>query len=71
MAIDHTFLFAFAETLQDFLIEKLGLGTANAAALCKAYLAEDPNIVTERAELTSKKHRLDNIQKELYNFDLS
>lgn len=71
MAVDHTFLFSFATSLQAFLNEKLELGTANAASRCETYLSEDPNIVAEREELVSKKKRLESIQNELFNFGIS
>lgn len=68
MAIDNTFLFGFADSLQPFLIEKLGLASASGASRCAAYLAEDVDIVAEREELATKKRRLDAIQAEIYNF---
>ena len=71
MMIDKQFLFAFAETVQGFMIEKLGLGTPKAATRCALYLAEDPTIVARRDELTRKKARLERVQEDLDNFDLS
>lgn len=70
MTIDNEFLFAFAQSLQPFLIEKLGLGSPTASARCAAYLAEDPVVVAEREELTGRKKRLEAVQVELYNFGL-
>ncbi|KAI1791428.1 P-loop containing nucleoside triphosphate hydrolase protein [Ganoderma leucocontextum] len=70
LSIDHHFLFAFAKELQRLLFERLGLGTANAAARCSTYIAEDPTIVSTRDELTSKKKRLEAVQRALFNFGL-
>ncbi|TCD63213.1 hypothetical protein EIP91_005825 [Steccherinum ochraceum] len=70
MAIDQSFLFAFAYALQPYLIKKLGLGTATSSQRCALYLAEDPNVVAEREELTARKKRLESVQTELYNFGL-
>lgn len=70
LAIDHEFLYSFAEDLQDFLIEKLGLGSKDAAEKCAAYLAEDPHIVATREELLSRKRRLEKVQEQLLNFGL-
>ena len=56
--------------LQRLLYERLGLGTANSAARCSAYIAEDPTIVAMRDELLAKKKRLENVQKALFNFGL-
>ena len=71
MAIDNTFLFSFAEDLQPFLIEKLGLGTSTGSTRCALYLAEDVAIAAEREELSNKKKRLENIQSEISNFGLA
>ncbi len=70
MTIDANFLFALADSLQAFLIEKLGLGSQTSAMRCATYLSEDPNIVARRNELNSKKARLIAIQNELFNFGL-
>ncbi|OBZ74744.1 Interferon-induced GTP-binding protein Mx1 [Grifola frondosa] len=70
LSIDHLFLYTFAETLQAHLIDKLGLGSANAIARCTAYLAEDPYLVSMREELESRKKRMESVQKELFNFGL-
>ncbi len=70
MVIDKTFLFAFAESLQGCLIEKLGLGMPNSTTRCATYLSEEPDVVARRDELTSKKARLQTIQTELFNFGL-
>lgn len=70
LAIDHTFLYALAEALQPCLIEKLGIGAANAAERCQAYLSEDPGVVALRDELTSRRKRLESVQTELFNFGL-
>ncbi|KAH9854523.1 P-loop containing nucleoside triphosphate hydrolase protein [Lenzites betulinus] len=70
MAIDYYFLYAFEEQLHERLFERLGLGAANAAARCSAYIAEDPSVVAARDELMGKKKRLENVQRALYNFGL-
>ncbi len=70
MTIDNAFLFAFAESLQTCLIEKLGLGSPNYATRCAMYLSEDPSVVARRDELKSKKARLNTVQNELFNFGL-
>ncbi|GBE86763.1 P-loop containing nucleoside triphosphate hydrolase protein [Sparassis latifolia] len=70
LSIDHLFLYAFAEDLQAFLLNKLGLGGPNATARCEAYLVEDAGVVAAREELTSKKKRLESVQVELFNFGL-
>ncbi|PCH44638.1 hypothetical protein WOLCODRAFT_139118 [Wolfiporia cocos MD-104 SS10] len=67
LTIDHLFLYGLADTLQSFLIEKLGLGSAER---CAAYLSEDPGVVAYRKELIGKRERLDTVQKELDNFGL-
>ncbi len=70
MAIDRSFLKTFAESLQEFLIEKLGLGTPNAKVRCASYLAEDAGTATTREELKAKKKRLEDVQEQLFNFGL-
>ncbi|KZT10439.1 P-loop containing nucleoside triphosphate hydrolase protein [Laetiporus sulphureus 93-53] len=71
LAIDHTFLFAFADALQDHLIEKLGLGSEGAAARCAAYVSEDADVARMRMELSSKKDRLFSIKERLFEFEQS
>ncbi|TCD68939.1 hypothetical protein EIP91_009329 [Steccherinum ochraceum] len=68
MAIDHSFLYAFAASLQTTLISKLGLGTKNGDVRCAAYLAEDESIVATRAELEGRKKRLEGVREELFVF---
>ncbi|KAI0079853.1 hypothetical protein K474DRAFT_477367 [Panus rudis PR-1116 ss-1] len=68
MTIDHSFLFSFSESLQNRLIEKLGLGSNNSEARCTAYLAEDPKVAAERDEVMAKKKRLEAVQDELYRY---
>ncbi|KAI0759256.1 P-loop containing nucleoside triphosphate hydrolase protein [Trametes elegans] len=70
LTIDHNLLYAFSTRLHERLFERLGLGTANAAERCKGYVAEDPTVVATRDELMSKKRRLENVQRALYNFGL-
>ncbi|KAH9843658.1 P-loop containing nucleoside triphosphate hydrolase protein [Rhodofomes roseus] len=65
LAIDHTFLYAFAEALQFHLIENLALGAPDAAARCTAYLSEDLDIVMRRQELTGRKASLEKAKLEL------
>ena len=52
------------------LFERLGLSTENAAARCEGYIVEDAGVVGVRAELLSKKKRLESVQKALFNFGL-
>ncbi|KAI0743151.1 P-loop containing nucleoside triphosphate hydrolase protein [Daedaleopsis nitida] len=70
LSIDHHFLYAFVKGLQQTLFERLGLGTPTSAARCSAYIAEDPTVAALRDELMSKKKRLENVQRALYNFGL-
>ncbi|KAH9928963.1 P-loop containing nucleoside triphosphate hydrolase protein [Fomitopsis serialis] len=71
LAIDHTFLFAFAEALQPHLIEDLALGKPDAAARCATYLVEDLDIVTRRQELIGRKTSLKKARMELMNASLA
>ncbi|KAI9058588.1 hypothetical protein FKP32DRAFT_1761416 [Trametes sanguinea] len=70
LMIDHNYMYAFAAKLHQSLFEGLGLGADNVSARCRSYIAEDPSIVTSREELMSKKKRLENVQKALFNFGL-
>ncbi|KAI0673304.1 P-loop containing nucleoside triphosphate hydrolase protein [Trametes maxima] len=70
LAIDEDLLYALAGKLQSVLIEKLGLGSAKADARCAAYIAEDPHVVSLRAELMAKKKKLEAVQRALFNFGL-
>ncbi|KAF7800197.1 hypothetical protein EIP86_011444 [Pleurotus ostreatoroseus] len=70
LTIDHEFLFALADSLQDRLVEKMGLGTDGSAERCKAYLAEDHHIVATREELMSRKKRLEKVREQLLDFGL-
>ncbi|KAI0323553.1 hypothetical protein GY45DRAFT_1376242 [Cubamyces sp. BRFM 1775] len=63
LAIDHSFLYAFSEKLRERPLERLGLGGAYASERCIGYIAEDPGVVAQRDELTSKKKRLGNVQR--------
>ncbi|KAI0650980.1 P-loop containing nucleoside triphosphate hydrolase protein [Trametes meyenii] len=69
LAIDEDLLYALAGKLQSVLIEKLGLGSAKADARCVVYIAEDPHVVSLRAELMAKK-KLEAVQRALFNFGL-
>ncbi|KAI0706855.1 P-loop containing nucleoside triphosphate hydrolase protein [Cerioporus squamosus] len=70
LSIDHHFLYAFVKQLQQLLFERLGLGTARSAERCAEYIAEEPNMVASRDELLTKKKRLENVQRALFNFGL-
>ncbi|KAI0325983.1 hypothetical protein GY45DRAFT_1311315 [Cubamyces sp. BRFM 1775] len=70
LAIDRHLLYALTSVLQGVLIEKLGLGSAQADARCTAYIAEDPHVVAERSELLGKRAKLEAVQKALFNFGL-
>lgn len=68
--IDLKFVKALAKEIQPFLIAKFELGTDNANTRCAMYLAEDPNIVAKRDELTARKKRLESVHQELIKFGL-
>jgi len=68
--IDLTFLKAVAKDLQPWLIYKLELGSANAASRCARLLAEDPNVVARREELTGRQKRLESVAVELQKYGL-
>ena len=70
LVIDHEFLRAFADALQEHLVRQLGLGAADSAAKCAAYLEEDPIVAAMRDELTSRKARLESVRDELVGFGL-
>ncbi len=70
LSIDHHFLYAFVKQLQQLLFERLGLGTARSAERCNEYVAEEPTIVATRDELLTKKKRLENVQRALFNFGM-
>ncbi|KAG6918468.1 hypothetical protein DXG01_014095 [Tephrocybe rancida] len=69
--IDLLFVKAIAQNMQDFLITKLSLGTADAKERCAAYLAENLTVVARRKELTIRKERLDEVKQALQAFGLS
>lgn len=54
--------------MQDTLITQLGIGDSDAAPRNASYLAEDPDIVIQRGELTQKKARLEEVLGKLFNF---
>ena len=68
--VDHDFLQALGEHLQDALVEAFGIGTEKAIEKAKMYLAEDPNDVARREELKAKAQRLDEVLNKLFNFAL-
>ncbi|GJE97016.1 P-loop containing nucleoside triphosphate hydrolase protein [Phanerochaete sordida] len=70
LVIDHEFLRAFADALQEHLVRQLGLGAADGAAKCAAYLEENPFVTATRDELTSRKARLESVRDELAGFGL-
>ena len=70
MVIDKAFLFAVAEGVQSHLIQKLGLGTPQAAKRCELYLEEDASIVARRDELLRKKERLERVRSEVESFGI-
>ncbi|PIL25641.1 transporter [Ganoderma sinense ZZ0214-1] len=70
MTIDLQFLYAFCESLQDCVFEKLGLGAADAKSKCDFYLAEDPDVAAKRHALNAKKARLVKVQKAISKFGL-
>ena len=68
LAVDHELLYSFADDVQPYLIKELGLSKEGASAICLAYLAEDPSVVSEREELLIKEKRLLDVQAQLRNF---
>ena len=70
MTIDLQFLYAFCESLQDCIIEKLGLGAPDAKSKCDFYLAEDPHVAAKRKALNAKKARLVKVQRAISKFSL-
>ncbi|KAM5536974.1 hypothetical protein V8D89_009303 [Ganoderma adspersum] len=70
MTIDLQFLYAFCESLQDCVFEKLGLGAPDAKSKCDFYLAEDPHVAAKRKALNAKKARLVKVQRAISKFGL-
>ena len=70
MTIDLQFLYAFCESLQDCVIEKLGLGAPDAKSKCEFYLVEDLHVSARRKALNAKKARLVKVQKAISKFGL-
>ena len=70
LAIDHHYLYKFANAVHARLFEKLMLGAPDAARRCAAYIAEDPSVVAARDELISKKKRLESVQQALISFGM-
>ncbi|KAH9915919.1 P-loop containing nucleoside triphosphate hydrolase protein [Epithele typhae] len=68
LAIDQHFLYSFAAGLQRALAEALELGVDGAGGRCAAYVAEDLEIVTARAELDARRKRLESVQRALSRF---
>lgn len=69
--IDDKFLVAFRDALQSSLLQRLALGGPDSAGRCATYLMEDPAIVAERDELTSKRRKLELVQAELFSFGVA
>ena len=70
LAIDHHYLYKFANDVHAQLFERLMLGAPDAARRCATYIAEDPSVVVARDELISKKKRLESVQKALISFGM-
>lgn len=54
--------------MQDTLINQLGIGDSDATQRNASYLAEDPEVVSQRGELMQKKTRLEEVLGKLFNF---
>lgn len=68
MAVHFGFLVPLSESLQSFLIEKLGLSGEKAVERCARYAAEDARTASQREELLVRKTRLENAHRELLHF---
>jgi hypothetical protein len=66
--IDLKYVKAIGKEVQDFLVQKMEIGTVKGAEICAAYLAEDPSIKSRREELVAQEQRLLDIQKKLHAF---
>ena len=66
--VDHDFLQALGKHIQEALVEAFGVGTEKATEKAKMYLAEDPDDIARRDELTAKEHRLEEVLSKLFNF---
>lgn len=56
--------------LQPFLIKKMALGTHAGVSRCERFLAEDPDVLHNRKDLTQRKDRLEAIKGKLYSFGM-
>lgn len=54
-----------ARDIQPFLLDRLMLGSTDAARRCERYFAEDPAVVARRQELVARKATLENVKAEL------
>jgi hypothetical protein len=68
--IDLKFLKALARDMQFFLISQMELGSASAAIRITRLLAEDPDTIARREELTERRKRLENVGAELTKYGL-
>lgn len=68
LAIEHALNQGFAEKLKRGLIQELNLGSAEASAYLNGLLAEDPLIVQQRLELSSKIESLKGCLNQLRSF---
>jgi ferric-dicitrate binding protein FerR (iron transport regulator) len=66
--IDLVFLKSLTEKMQPFLISKMELGSASAADSNAKLLAEDPEMVAWRDELTERRKRLESVVAELKKY---
>ncbi|KAA1467040.1 hypothetical protein DENSPDRAFT_926310 [Dentipellis sp. KUC8613] len=71
MFIDLKFVRGVMTDLHTFLISELKLADQDAAERCAKYLAEDPDVVSRREEVVARRTTLENVQKELNNFERS
>jgi len=66
--IDQDFLITLAESVQEALVEELGLGTQEATQRAAEFLAEEPEVLAEREQLAARMARLDDILEKLARF---
>ncbi|KDQ18068.1 hypothetical protein BOTBODRAFT_63785 [Botryobasidium botryosum FD-172 SS1] len=68
LTIEHTFVRAIANGMQESLIKGLKLGEDDSKQRCAMFLNEDENIILQREDLEAKQHRLEQAHQELLNF---
>lgn len=66
--IDVLFVQGIAKDLFSFLLSGLEVTGPNATERCAAFLAEDPIIARQRAELVARQRRLQGAQEELTSY---